>query len=427
MMFYLYFGGCMEMRKNWIIGLLFMTFLIGCQAGDLEEKSTANEDNIEETTNNMKANEKNTNDQETEQENQESDKKMTDGALTLHYIDAGQGDATLLQYEGDDEQYTILYDTGDWLGSEVVPYLEQEDVDEIDIVIISHPHADHIGQLKPVLENVDVGEVWMSGNDASSGVFTEAMEAVENSEAAYEEPSTGDVFDVGPLELTVLHPEKLTGGLNEDSLSIHFQFGETAFLFTGDAYKENEQEMIAADLPIKADVLQLGHHGSDTSSSSAFIEAVQPEIAIYSAGADNSYGHPHEETVSLFEEKGIPLYGTDKDGTVIVVSNGKTVDVESAQKPEDVLATEPESEEEEKEEEADKNDEAAKVSGDCIDINNASETELTEIIHIGEVRAKDLIEQRPYDSVSELKEIKGIGDKTLEDIISENKACVEGE
>src|SRR5699024_2390115 len=138
---------------------------------------------------------------------------------------------------------------------------------------------------------------------ANSDVFTEAMEAVEKSDASYEEPSNGVVFDVGPLVLTVLHPDQLSGDLNEDSLSIHFQFKETAFLFTGDAYNENEQEMIETDLPVEAIVLQLGHHGSDTASSSSFIDAVQPEIAVYSAGEDNSYGHPHQEVVSLFEEK----------------------------------------------------------------------------------------------------------------------------
>src|SRR5699024_3329996 len=109
-------------------------------------------------------------------------------------------------------------------------------VDEIDIAIISHPHADHIGQLKRVVENFSVGEVWMSGNSANSDVFTEAMEAVEKSDASYEEPSTGDVFDVGPLVLTVLHLYQLYRDLNDEYMSCHFQFKETDLLYTGDAY-----------------------------------------------------------------------------------------------------------------------------------------------------------------------------------------------
>src|SRR5699024_5540718 len=125
---------------------------------------------------------------------------------------------------------------------------------------ISHPHADHIGQLKRVVENFSVGEVWMSGNSANSDVFTEAMEAVEKSDASYEEQSTGDVFDVGPLVLTVLHPDQLSGDLNEDSMYSKCKLKETVFLYTGDAYKENEQNMISIDLPVEANVLQLGHH-----------------------------------------------------------------------------------------------------------------------------------------------------------------------
>src|SRR5699024_12232334 len=129
--------------------------------------------------------------------------------------------------------------------------------DATNIAIISTQHADNIIQLKRVVESLSVGEVWMSGNSANSDVFSEAMEAVEKSDASYEEPSTGDVFDVGALVLTVLHPDQLSGDLNEDSLSIHFQFKETAFLFTGDAYKENEQEMIATYLPVEEKVVQL--------------------------------------------------------------------------------------------------------------------------------------------------------------------------
>lgn len=431
------------MYKKWIFTLLFAVFLIGCQSDDVVEKSPVNEDAVEETVNADEHNENNannTNEQEEKQENNTENESSTnaEGALTVHYIDAGQGDATLLQYKDEEEQYTILYDAGDWLGSEVVPYLEKEGVDEIDIAIISHPHADHIGQLKRVVENFSVGEVWMSGNSASSDVFTEAMEAVDNSDASYEEPSTGDIFDVGPLVLTVLHPDQLSGDLNEDSLSIHFQFGETAFLFTGDAYKENEQEMIATDLPIEANVLQLGHHGSDTSSSSSFIDAVQPEIAVYSAGEDNSYGHPHEEVVSLFEEKGIPLYGTDKDGTIVITSDGETVEVESDEEPEEALHK-PETnvendndngeneqpDEKEQATESDKDDQNESTEG-CIDINSASESELTNIKHIGEVRAQDIINMRPFDSVDDLIQVNGIGDKTLEDIKAENKACAKG-
>src|SRR5699024_424652 len=199
--------------------------------------------------------------------------------LTVHYIDAGQGDAALLQFTDEDETYTILYDSGDWQGNEVVPYLEKENVDFIDIVMISHPHADHIGQLEKVLNNFDVGEVWMTENTANSGVYEGAVEAILDSDADYEEPKAGDIFDIGELTIQILHPKTLTEDLNKDSLSAHFSYGDTAFLFTGDTYIEQEKQMIDQDMNIEADFLQLGHHGSDTSTSQSFLDEVKPTYA----------------------------------------------------------------------------------------------------------------------------------------------------
>src|SRR5699024_1269261 len=206
---------------------------------------------------------------------------------------------------------------------EVVPFLQKKDVETIDIIIISHPHADHIGQLTNVVENFSVEEVWMSGNTANSDIYQDALQAVEDSDANYEEPLAGDLFDVGPLTLTALHPSSLTGELNEDSLSFHVAFNDISFTFTGDAGKTEEEQLMNRDLPLQADYLQLDHHGSDTSSSSDFIDAVETTDAIYSAGEYNKYGLPDEEVVSLFEEKGIELYGTDVHGTITVETDGK--------------------------------------------------------------------------------------------------------
>ena len=406
--------------KKWVAPLIFTLILLGCQS---TETTAPAGDHLQNDPDHASIEVENSN---TESENNKpaaTEVKASD-ELTLHYIDAGQGDATLLEYHGDDEDYNILYDTGDWLGSEVVPYLEKEQIEELDIVIISHPHADHIGQLKQVMENVTVDEVWMSGNSSSSTVFTEAMEAVTDSGAAYEEPKAGDIYDVGPLVLTILHPDTLTGDLNADSLSVHFQFGETAFVFTGDAYIEGEQAMISRDVPLQANVLQLGHHGSNTSSSEAFINAVQPDFGIYSAGVDNSYGHPHKETVSLFENKGIPLYGTDEYGNIIVTSDGESVEVTTEKDaPEKKISQPTPSPEKEDSVESEKESTSA---ADCIDINEASLSELTEIVHIGEARAEELIEKRPYETLDQLNGINGIAAKRLADIKAENKACIGG-
>lgn len=358
------------------------------------------------------------------QEEKTKEKSQEDGTLQVDYIDVGQGDATLLDYENQEERYTILYDTGDWQGDEVVPFLKNQDVETIDIIIISHPHADHIGQLASVMENFTVEEVWMTGNPAHSTVYQEALQAVKESDVNYEEPLAGDVFDVGPLTLSILHPRSLTGDLNEDSLSVHAAFKEVSFLFTGDAGKAEEEQMMNRDVPLQADYLQLGHHGSNTSSSSSFVDAAEPKEAIYSAGEDNKYGHPDQEVVSLFAEKGIELYGTDVHGTITVETDGKEASLTTDKKAEDVAAGDKEQAEKDT---AKEKEPADKNPAGCVDINKASAGELTAIKHIGEKRAEELIEMRPFDSVEDLSRVNGIGDVRLEEMKAEGIACTGGE
>lgn len=416
-------------NKLFIILLLTTLFLIGCQeqqlnvdppdAPNVEASSKDNDPPNQEVTEEEVTEEKNNN--KNDDKNSKNVQKLKQ--LKVHYIDVGQGDASLLQFSDNDENYTILYDTGDWSGNEVVPYLQQQKIDFIDLVMISHPHADHIGQLKKVMENFEVGEVWMTGNTANTKVYQSAIEAVMNSDADYDEPMAGDEFDIGPLEITILHPSSLTGDVNDDSLSARFTYGNVSFIFTGDAYKSAEKQMIQRQSNIQADYLQVGHHGSSTSSDTQFVKAVQPKYAIYSAATGNSYGHPHVETIDLFEKMGIPLYGTDVHGTIIVTTDGNTSEI-STEKEGTVERKERKESQKKKTKKQQSPASSENPSSSCIDINHASEEELQQIKHIGEARAKDVVELRPYESVDQLTRIKGIGDGRLKDILEENKACV---
>lgn len=404
------------MRKNIIIILFFAIFLVACTEFEKplqKEQPDQAEAAIEREELNKTKNE------------QRKEKNPTSlDPLTVHYLDVGQGDATLFQYMDGEDSYTILYDVGDWQGNEVVPYLEKEKIDYIDLIIISHPHADHIGQLEQIMSNFDIGEVWMSGNTANTELFQSAMTAVLESDADYDEPRAGDVFDIGPLELFVLHPDTLSGDLNEDSLSLRFTYGDVSFLFTGDAYEEQEQLMMQQTDHIQADFLQLGHHGSNTSSHPSFVKSVNPTYAIYSAGAGNSYGHPHEEVIQLFKQKGTTLYGTDVHGTIIVQTDGVTYDVkiekegkvEQGQKATDSnLSTNSDSKK------------SHANHSDCININEASKEELMQITQIGEARAEQIISLRPFQSVDDLAKINGIGDARLKEIKEQGKACLGGD
>src|SRR5699024_1692878 len=372
------------MPKNILFTLLFTLFLFGCADNtNVATENNFNNQNIIENEvmeNNTEAETKTVEADETKEEAPvKEEKKQTKKKkkkkqstslppLTVHYLDVGQADATLFQFSDGYEDYTLLYDTDDWRGNEVIHYLQGLGIDYIDIVMISHPHADHIGQLEKVLQSVEVGEVWMSSNTAESQVYQNAVNTIIEKDIDFDEPSAGDVFDIGSLVLTILHPASLTGKLNEDSISFHAQYSDVSFLFTGDAGKAEEKQMMQRSLPIEATFLQLGHHGSNTSSDGRFVDKVNPEHAIYSAGKNNSYGHPHPDVVNLFQEKDIPLHGTDEKGTIIVTTDGKDYEMDTKQMTKSKQSTTKKPKQEKKKQQATENT----ATGNCVDINSAS-------------------------------------------------------
>ncbi len=245
--------------------------------------------------------------------------------LEVHFIDVGQGDASLLR--GPD--FTILIDAGRHDRDDVVPYLIAAGVFEIDLLIGTHPHADHIGQFDKVLQAFPVKEVWMSGDVHTTRTFERVLDAILASEASYYEPERGEQFRIGSLDVLILNPSEQTGRLNDGSISLRAQFGEVSFLFTGDAEESKETEMLESGLLLESEVFQLGHHGSSTSNTKEFLEAVNPGVAIYSAEQDNPYGHPHTEIIERLKKMDITVFGTDQYGTIIVQTNGHSVKIVS--------------------------------------------------------------------------------------------------
>jgi competence protein ComEC len=249
---------------------------------------------------------------------------VPDGTLEVRYLDVGQGDATLLRTTST----ALLIDTGRHDRDDVVPHLRALGVDRLDVVVVTHPHADHLGQFDRVLAAVDVAEVWWSGATHTTATFDRALTALERSDADYWEPRAGEAVRIGDLEVEVVHPVELSGDLDDDSVSVRVTFGAVRFLFTGDASTAAEGAMIAGhpDL-LPAEVLQLGHHGSVTSTGAPFLDAVEPDVAIWSAAADSPYGHPHREVLARLDEHGIPTYGTGLHGTITVTTDGATFEV----------------------------------------------------------------------------------------------------
>jgi beta-lactamase superfamily II metal-dependent hydrolase len=334
------------------------------------------------------------------------------GNLSVHFIDVGQGDATL--FMGPD--FTILVDAGRHDRNDVVPYLKKVGVTNIDLLVGTHPHADHIGQMDKVLQNFKVSEVWMSGDSHTSKTFERVLDAILASDASYHEPRAGEQFQIGSLHIDVINPKRLTGDLHDGCIGMRMQYGDIAILLTGDIEKEIEALMIKDKRPLEAQIFQLGHHGSSTSNTREFLNAVKPEVAIYSAGAGNSYGHPHKEVVDRIKAMGIELYGTDTHGTIIVTTDGKTYSIKT-----DKLLSQPNAATKPAPKAAETPKPAPEAKG-TININTASKEELMQIIHIGETRAEEIIRLRPFNSLDQLTRVKGIGDSRLKDIKAEGKA-----
>lgn len=350
-------------------------------------------------------------------------KKTTNGLapLTIHYIDVGQADATLFTYESDGENYTILFDTGDWKRNDTVEYLADQGITALDLVIISHPDADHIGQLPDIIDTFDVGEVWMSGNESTSETFQKSIEGILANDIDYHEPRAGEDYEIGNLQLKIVHPSSISGKANEESVSIQFTYGEKRFLFTGDADIQAESEMIGTGIDLKSHVFQLGHHGSDTSNGQEFIDAVQPEVAIFSAGVDSQYGHPHQDVIERLKQSGVKIYGTATDGNILVTTDGKTYSINTGKKKsvskERSKTNSPSNHKKTTQSEK-------KPSDNCININQASAEDLQKITNIGPKRAEDVIANRPYKKLDELSKVNGIGEVRLQEIKEEGLACV---
>ena len=246
------------------------------------------------------------------------------GTLTVHFIDVGEGDSILLDI-GDNE---VLIDGGG-KSPGVVRYIDDYVDGRLEVMVATHPHADHIGGLISVLRAFEVDEIWLNGDTSTSETYSQFMSAVNSEGAQVFTARRGDTIHAGNLTFNVLHPANLNGSTNDDSIVLSLSYGQIDFLFTGDVEQEAEASMLVQSVvPVPdVEVLKVAHHGSRTASSMQFLQVIKPECAIYMAGQDNSYGHPHEEAIANLCEVGAQIYGTDIHGTVVVTTDGATYDV----------------------------------------------------------------------------------------------------
>jgi competence protein ComEC len=245
----------------------------------------------------------------------EAEIKPSTKRLVVHFINVGQGDSILIESPS---SMTMLIDGGS-ADTGVVAYLREQGVKRIDLMVATHPHEDHIGGLTQVLEAMPVSKVVTSGETDTTSAYEHFLDAILKSRAEYSEARRGATLTLGELTFSVMNPsEILEDDPNENSLVLRMTYGKTTFLFMGDAGKISESNMMALSLPLNANILKVGHHGSCMATSAAFVQAVHPEVGIYSAGVNNSFGFPCAATIKALIQYGVLVLGTDVDGSIIV-------------------------------------------------------------------------------------------------------------
>ena len=245
------------------------------------------------------------------------------GDLYVHYIDVGQGDSMLLVAP---DGTTALIDGGP--DEKALQYLQSVGIDHINAMIVTHPHQDHIGGLVPVLDAISVDSVWTSGATTTTSTYEHLIDAIAEHQVPYNEVGPDDTIAVGNITMDVLYGQR-DGDSNNSSLVLHLTYGDISFLFMGDAEADTEASILGSVSPerIGATVLKVGHHASSSSSTPAFLAAVHPQIAVYFAGVGNQYGHPHASTLANLRAVGAAIYGTDKNGTIVIQTDGSTFNV----------------------------------------------------------------------------------------------------
>lgn len=237
--------------------------------------------------------------------------------IKITYFDVGQADSILIQTNNEN----MLIDAGNNSdGSNLVAYLKNEEINNFKYVVGTHAHEDHVGGMDDIIYNFNIEHFYMPDVISTTKTFEDILDALENKQVRFETPNIDDTFNLGEATIKVIYIGKDSNNLNNTSIVLKLKYKNAEFLFMGDLEKDIEKQLLDKD--IKADILKVGHHGSNTSSSKEFIEKVKPSISVISVGNNNKYNHPNKSTLDILNKNNSRVLRTDELGTIIVTSDG---------------------------------------------------------------------------------------------------------
>lgn len=252
----------------------------------------------------------------------DGENKALDMPVTVHFIDVGQGDCTLIELPDNE---TVLIDAGENdRGGRVVSYIRDHNIDDIDYMVATHPHSDHIGGLDTVMEEIAVDRIYMPKCDNDTKSYEDVIDIIEEKDIPLFEAKSGlNIYSEGEISLDFVAPIKsYYKETNDYSAVLKLSYGDISYIFMGDAEVEAENDILSTHADIEADVLRVGHHGSSSSTSSEFLNEVNPRVAVISVGEDNEYNLPSKSVIENLRKKTEKIFRTDIDGTVVIGTNG---------------------------------------------------------------------------------------------------------
>lgn len=248
--------------------------------------------------------------------------KKPSGVLEVHFIDVGQADATLIKC--DDK--AMLIDAGENdSGTKIQSYLKSQNVDKLDYIIGTHPDSDHIGGLDVIIYKFGCDKILMPDTKKNNKTYRDVEDSLKSRNLAKTVPEVGQRYALGEASFTIVGPNASYDSSNDNSISILLEYGNSKFLFTGDAQQEAEEDMVNNGINIDCDVYKVGHHGSKTSSTEELLNAASPAYAVISCGENNDYGHPHASVLNSLRQRGIKVFRTDEQGTIVATTDGTSI------------------------------------------------------------------------------------------------------